>query len=243
MPLRFYFQLSRAPRYSLLFALPLVALYEGLAIALTPPEGTAVRNAAEVMLKQLFTVVAGAHGHVIFWVCLIGAGLWLVGRDLRRHGGPLRPAVFALMVAESVALALVVGTVVGTLTATILRPLALAAQVPLTQLDGPTRLMLSLGAGLYEELLFRVLLVTLLAYAGVHLLGFRRTVAGAWAAVLGALLFSAVHYLGPFGDRLELYSFTFRFLGGLFFSALYLARGFGVTAWTHALYDVFLLVI
>ena len=103
--------------------------------------------------------------------------------------------------------------------------------------------MLSLGAGLYEELLFRVLLVTLLAGAGVHLLGFRRAVAGAWAAVLGALIFSAVHYLGPFGDRLELYSFTFRFLGGLFFSALYLLRGFGITAWTHALYDVFLLVV
>jgi hypothetical protein len=237
-----YLQLSRAPRHSLFFALPLLVLYETLAIALAPAAGGGVRSAAEVMLKRLFTLVAGAHGHAVFWVCLIGIALWLALRD-RRRGGALRPAVFALMFAESVALALVVGTVVGTLTSTILRLLALAAQVPVAGHDWPTRLMLSLGAGLYEELLFRVLLVTLLAWLGARVLGWRAITAGAWAAVGAALLFSAVHYLGPFGDRLEIYSFTFRFLGGLFFSALYLMRGFGITAWTHALYDVFLLVI
>jgi hypothetical protein len=59
----------------------------------------------------------------------------------------------------------------------------------------------------------------------------------------GALLFSAFHYVGAYGDRWELQSFTFRFVGGLAFSALYLLRGFGITAWTHALYDVFLLLM
>jgi hypothetical protein len=183
------------------------------------------------------------HGHLAFWLCLIGAGLWLVARDLRRSGGTLRPVVFGTMLAESAALALVVGTVVGTLTSTILRPLALSAGVQPSGLDWPNRLMVSLGAGLYEELLFRVLLVSLLAYAGTHLLGLRAITAGAAAAVGGALLFSAFHYIGPYGDRLELFSFTFRSLAGLFFSALYLLRGFGITAWTHALYDVFLLAI
>jgi len=57
--------------------------------------------------------------------------------------------------------------------------------------------------------------------------------------VLGALLFSAFHYIGPYGDSLEAGSFIFRALAGLTFSALYLLRGFGITAWTHALYDVF----
>lgn len=218
-------------------------LYEALALALTHPDGGAVRNGAEVLLKRLFTLLAGAHGHLVFWVCLVGAGLWLVARDLRRHAGPLRPGVFGLMLAESVAFGLTVGVVVGTLTSTILRPLALAVQVPVSDLDLPTRFMLSLGAGLYEELLFRVLLVALLAHAGVHVLGWRPLTAGIWAALLGALLFSAAHYVGPFADQLDLYSFTFRFFGGLFFSALYLLRGFGITAWTHALYDVFLLVV
>src|SRR2546421_10624546 len=100
--------------------------------------------------------------------------------------------------------------------------------------------MLSLGAGIYEELLFRVLLVGALAAAARALLGWRPVTAGAAAPLLGAALFSAFPYIGPYGDRLQGYSFVFRMGAGLFFSALYLTRGFGVTAWTHALYDVVL---
>jgi hypothetical protein len=49
--------------------------------------------------------------------------------------------------------------------------------------------------------------------------------------------------VGPYGDPFRLDSFTFRFIAGVFFSAMYLARGFGITAWTHALYDVIVLVL
>jgi membrane protease YdiL (CAAX protease family) len=100
--------------------------------------------------------------------------------------------------------------------------------------------MISLGAGIYEELLFRVLLVGFLAWGGRRVLGLGAGAAGALATLVGALVFSAFHYLGPYGDPLELPSFTFRALAGVAFSALYLLRGFGITAWSHALYDVFL---
>ena len=102
--------------------------------------------------------------------------------------------------------------------------------------------MLSIGAGIYEELLFRVVLVGLLAWGANKLFGWRPLVAGIVATVLGALIFSAFHYIGPYGDPLDVYSFVFRTIAGLFFSGLYLLRGFGITAWTHALYDVFLLL-
>jgi membrane protease YdiL (CAAX protease family) len=68
-----------------------------------------------------------------------------------------------------------------------------------------------------------------------------KTSATIFAVVCGALIFSAFHYLGPYGDPLELPSFTFRTVAGLAFSGLYVTRGFGITAWSHALYDVFLL--
>jgi hypothetical protein len=60
--------------------------------------------------------------------------------------------------------------------------------------------------------------------------------------VLGALVFSGFHYVGQYADALTLQSFTFRALAGVAFSALYLVRGFGITAWTHALYDVAVLM-
>src|SRR5438128_963462 len=62
----------------------------------------------------------------------------------------------------------------------------------------------------------------------------------AWA---GAASFSRVHYIGPSGSRWQRYSFAFLMVAGLFFPGLYLARGFGITAWTHALYDVLLLFL
>jgi hypothetical protein len=241
---RAYWQASHAPRYSLLFALPLLLLYQVLAAAVPAgPEG-GVRNGADVMLQAVFIWLAGSWGPRLFMACLIVAGLWLVARDLRSNPGRLRATVFATMVAESIGLALVFGIVVGGLTAALLgEPPALSLVLQGTaQLGRGTVLMLSLGAGIYEELLFRVVLVSLFAWVARRVLGFRPLIAGSTATIAGALVFSAFHYIGPYGDPWQLYSFVFRTIAGLFFSALYLTRGFGITAWTHALYDVFLLL-
>lgn len=251
MPDRFapqsYWRSSRAPRYSLVFALPLLLLYE--ALAALPGGGPVgqVRNGADVIVKAAFSIMAGPYGAPAFAALVVGTSLVLVMRDLRKSDGKLRVRVFALMLAESIALAAIFGIVVGTVTAYLLGQLdaRLAFQPPvqIEVMSRPTKLMLSIGAGLYEELLFRVILVSALAWGARVLLGLGRDSAGAVAIVVGALTFSAFHYVGAFGDPLEIGSFTFRFIAGLFFSALYLLRGFGITAWTHALYDVFLLVL
>ena len=113
-----------------------------------------------------------------------------------------------------------------------------AAQDAGTQAIGlPRMLALSLGAGLYEELVFRVFLVTGLAWVLTRT-GVKSGRAYVVAALVGAAIFSAVHYVGAYGDPFALASFSFRFLFGLALNGLYLARGFGVAAWTHALYDV-----
>ena len=238
--LRTYWALSRSHRYSLLFALPLLLLYELLeAISPVRAQGGVIRNGADVLLTSLFTVLLGSRGPLVFMALVIGVSLWLIRRD--RSAGLPRVGVFAAMFGESLVLALLFGLLVGTATMQLLGPLrSLAAG---GGLDGSVldRLTLSLGAGLYEELLFRVVIVALLAN-GFRLLGIRRVLAGIGATVLGALLFSAFHYIGPLGEPLQLESFVFRALAGLAFSALYLLRGFGITAWTHALYDVAVLM-
>ena len=236
-----YWRQSRAHRYSLLFALPLLVAYEVLAAILGHGEAQAIRNGADVLLKSAFMALLGEHGPLIFGVVLIGVALWLVIRDMRRHGATLAPRMFAGMAAESIVLALAFGIVVSTITTRVLAPFAALVQTPMQELDVMTQLMVSLGAGLYEELLFRVLLVGAIATLGVRVLGWRPRTAGVVAVGVGAIVFSAFHYIGPFGDRLEAGSFTFRLVAGIFFSALFVTRGFGITAWTHALYDVFLL--
>ena len=239
-----YWRASRAPRYSLTFALPLLVLYELLAVTLSGDAIVGVRNGADVLLKSLFVGFGGREGLLAFGALLLGTGAVLVWRDLRRGGG-LEGRVFVLMMAESIAYALMFGLVVGTLTGLLLGGVVLSLATPPLALQSgslglSTQLMISLGAGIYEELLFRVLLVGALAWLARAGFGWRPWVAGAFATILGALIFSTFHYIGPYGDPLESPSFTFRTLAGLVFSAMYLTRGFGITAWTHAMYDVFL---
>ena len=242
---RAYWQASRAPRYSLLFALPLLVFYQILAAIVPPgPGGIGLRNGADVLLQAAFVWLAGAWGPRLFMVCLIAVGVWLVARDLRAHPGRLSAVALGAMLVESICLALAFGVVVGGLTAALLGapPPPLILPFNGQQLGRGTVLMLSLGAGIYEELLFRVVLVGLLAWGARRVLGLRPLLAGIIATFIGALVFSAFHYIGPYGDPLDVYSFVFRTIAGLFFSGLYLLRGFGITAWTHALYDVFLLL-
>jgi hypothetical protein len=236
-----YFKDSRAHRYSILFALPLLLGYEALAAMLAQPGQGELRNGADALFRAAFTTVAGNHGPAIFMAAVSLLGVGLVVRDLRKSKG-LRPMMFAGMLAESIALALVFGVVVGLATAQLLGSLHALSIGQVAQLSWSSRLMLSLGAGLYEELFFRVLLVTALAAGARVALGLGPRGAGFLAAFVGAFIFSAFHYIGPFGDELKLQSFVFRMLSGLAFSGLYLLRGFGITAWTHALYDAFLLL-
>jgi hypothetical protein len=237
-----YFALSRSHRYSIVFALPLLIGYETLAALLAQPGHAELRNGADAILRSLFVAVAGANGSLVFMAAIILVGLGLVIRDLRASRDRIRPVIFAGMLGESIALAAAFGIVVGLATAKFLGTLHALSLGPIEQTSWLTRLMLSLGAGLYEELFFRVLLVGGLAAGARLLLGFGRRSAGFLAAVVGAVIFSAFHYIGPYGDPFQLQSFVFRMLSGLAFSALYLVRGFGVTAWTHALYDAFLLL-
>ena len=216
--------------------------YELAAFSLAGDAIAGVRNGADVLLKSLFVGLGGRRGLLVFDLLLLAVGLTFVLRDRRRNPGPLQPRIFGGMLAEAIVGGLVFGVIAGALTAVILKgvPRLLILQAP--ALSVPTQLTVALGAGIYEELLFRVLLVGGLAVFARRVLGWRPMPAGVMAALVGATIFSAFHYIGPYGDPFSLSTFVFRLIAGLLFSAMYLIRGFGITAWTHALYDVFLIL-
>jgi membrane protease YdiL (CAAX protease family) len=239
MSLREYFIASRQARYSVTFALPLLLSYEALTEILSQSALAGVRNGADVLLKTVFVAFDGRHGVAAFGVLLIVGGAWAVWRDRTRHPGPLRAGVLATMLLESVIYAAMFGFVVAMLTAVVLgrANLALAQGPGRAALPLIAQLVVSLGAGIYEELLFRVLLVSALLGLGA-LVGWGRSLSLIVAIVGSAFIFSTFHYLGPLGDRFTVPSFAFRTVAGLVLSGLYASRGFGITAWTHALYDV-----
>jgi hypothetical protein len=104
--------------------------------------------------------------------------------------------------------------------------------------------ILSLGAGLYEEIAFRVGLFGLGALAIKFLFGIgpRLVLTVTWA-VLASVVFAGWHYFGPLGDQFSIQSFVFRTVCGLVLTAIYVFRGFAPAVWTHALYDVWVMVL
>lgn len=234
-----YWRVTRSATYGFLAALPLLVLYEVMIVSANRATGAAVRVGADVWVKQFLSALGtyGAFGIGIA-VCLVGVAVVVKERHLKL---PLKVSYFGRMIGESAVYAVVVGLIIA---ATVGR-LMMASGFPGAQQQIPifTQLALSIGAGLYEELVFRVILVGGLYWILKHWIAKQMKMspraAYVVAAIVGALLFSWVHYLGSLGDVFTISSFTFRFLFGLALNLIFLIRGFGVAAWTHALYDVY----
>jgi hypothetical protein len=106
-----------------------------------------------------------------------------------------------------------------------------------------------IGAGIYEELVFRLILICLLMLLFQDLLGMSRTRSVIFSVLISAVLFSAHHHFffvyGRFGAG-ELFSFSkfiFRTLAGIYFAVLFAVRGFGIAAGTHAFYNIIAAVL
>jgi len=236
-----YFRMTKTLTYSYLVVLPLLVIYElGIWLANTG-ELSQVRIGADILVKS-FLNFFGVHG--TFWlsalVAVLGVAIILYERRLKI---PLRPRYFGFMFGESLAYGLVIGMVVASFVSTLFSvtwpPLLQEGGHRITFTQG---LVLSLGAGVYEELVFRLILVSLLVLI-LHIFPLPDKFRYILAAVIGAGIFSWVHYVGELGDTFTLQSFTFRFLMGLALNGLFLWRGFGVAVLTHALYDILVTLV
>jgi membrane protease YdiL (CAAX protease family) len=99
--------------------------------------------------------------------------------------------------------------------------------------------VISAGAGLHEELIFRLLGIGGLSWLLAGAMGEKQ----AWvvALVISSLTFSLAHHLGPNGEAFEFAAFTYRALAGVMFALIYQVRGLAVAVWTHAIYDIYVL--
>lgn len=105
------------------------------------------------------------------------------------------------------------------------------------------------GAGIYEELVFRLILICLLMMLIQDVLGASHRNAIILSVLISAALFSAHHHIiyidGHLGQSspFNWTEFGFRTLAGVYFAGLFAIRGFGITAGTHAFYDIIATVV
>lgn len=229
-----YFAATRHPWAGLVFLLPLLAAYELGVAWLGGPNALAYRNGADAWLRWLLGQYGVLH-HLAAPLMIIT--ILLIRSALNWSNRPQRMfAVLFGMLLESGAFALLLWLISRNFT-------SLLGQMGVTmQLPPPSPQVASIitfvGAGIYEEVVFRLVLFSACVFV-LRLVLLPAPVAVLIGAVLAALAFAAAHHAGPHGEwPIVPQVFAFRFVAGLFFTALYVFRGFGVAVGAHAGYDV-----
>ncbi|HHN47168.1 MAG TPA: CPBP family intramembrane metalloprotease [Planctomycetes bacterium] len=244
-----YFTETRRPVYTFFLVLPFVLLYEAgmIFLSLSAREWD-VRNGADAILRALFfpskLADAGTWGTVIWTLfsalILFGAFGWWQLRSAASW--KLKPRHLWYCYLESFAWGIILLLLVIPLKMlglpegmSMAPPCSQGGQAEFGLLE---RIVMSAGAGVYEELVFRLFLAGGLILMLRGMLGVHRAGAAIAAVVLASLVFSGVHYIGDYGDSFTWASFVFRVVAGVFFSLLFHYRSFGVAVATHAFYDI-----
>ena len=230
---RSYGEASRRPLEILFFLLPFIAYYEyELVRALRSPDGL-VTNGAHLAILRLFDAF-GLDAVALSLPGFLLAGIFLVQHVLSRGPWIVDLSIVARMFAESLMLAvplLVFAALLERLT-----PLAGIEQFGALPLGA--RIAVSIGAGLYEELVFRMFLIGAFTFILAELTSLRRGAAIATAVALSSIAFALYHPLAGPDGTVPATRIVFFLGGGLYFGLLYVQRGFGIAAATHAIFDI-----
>ncbi|MDN3511574.1 MAG: CPBP family intramembrane metalloprotease [Candidatus Jettenia sp. CY-1] len=224
-----YFYQSKSLANSFLFILPLLILYE-VGIAL---QDSKIKNTADVIVKTPLALF-GKNSSLIFNLLVIIfliASIFYIEKEYQ-----LSILVFIPMIIESMVYALFISYGIGFIVYKIVSSCTIAIPFSLNIWMG---IILSIGAGVYEEIVFRLILITSLYFLFAVLLKINKPISAALSILIGAFLFTIMHYVGTLGDTFTYTNFTFRMLSGIVLSAIFLSRGLGIAVYTHAIYDVF----
>ncbi len=227
-PLNAYLKETSDLRLSLLLVLPLLLIYEGaMAIAQVP-----VRNSAEVAVLHLFDALPWpgptAVRLVIFAVLIIALTVLASGRRIKAGRIPI-------LLGESFVLALVLGPLLGWMLDTI----GLSNGMPV-QGSAPLwhPLLLSVGAGVWEELVFRLGLLGGITFICIKVFRIGKPESLVLAIVISSLAFALYHHAGLHGEPIVGHRFAFRAIAGTILGILFVLRGLAVVVYMHVFYDL-----
>lgn len=246
---RWYLRATCHPWMSAFFVLPLLAAYECGLVLIDADNAHLLRNGADSWLRWLHASL-GLQGS--FWAPgFVAAALvaWMAAHRKDRPKGcaavaigiAVESAVFALgLWCVSRLLLPILDSLMVQLTSGPTLDLARVGSLPSGKGTDPVieQAIGYIGAGVYEETLFRLFLFSGLVWL-LTSADFPKSLAVVPAAFASAVAFAAAHHLGPHGESYEGFVFLFRTVAGLYFALIFHFRGFAVAVGTHALYDLY----
>ncbi len=248
---RGYLDRTRLPVYSLVFVVPLALFYEAAVIVVNKPliatYGTGQRVTADKFIRDALAQLLeslGVHGAaadplhygimsgIVVILVLLG---WQIAS---RQGWDVTPGTLAGMLGEAVLFAFAWLLLAKFVVNPLLKMTIESEGAPWLYGRAFREIVFSVGAGVYEEFLFRMLLVWLIALVVAGTTGLSWDPSRIVAVAVSAVLFAAHHHMGRLGEPFAWAAFGFRVAAGLFFGLLYYLRGFGVAVGAHAGYDI-----
>ena len=225
-----YFKHTSSLLFGVIVSIPLAIYYEISMLYVNRGMEADIRNGADVMFKRLFEGIGydGPLAGIIMFVFLFIMAAFAQGAHKEKEGIKIEWHLYPVMMAESALYAMLLFAVM-TISMNVLIP---------TLAISPIDFAYALGAGVYEELLFRALLLAgLLFLAGK--IPAKTQIWKIMAVFISALIFSWAHYIGVAGDTFSIVSFISRTLGGVFLGLVFMYRGLGPAVYTHAIYDIY----
>lgn len=234
--LQTYFKQTSSHFFGLLSILFLLVIYESSSASLYAEQNIQVRNSAEVIIERMLWFM-GVRNSMLLWAVYLLILAWAFWLAKKQNLLSFKFVYIPYSIFESTLYALLLGLIAGRLTERTNLILQQGQQELATM---GAKMTLAVGAGIYEELLFRFFLISLLLLIFDKLAGGKRPVYTVLAVAIAAILFSGFHYLGG-REAFTFDSFIFRFYAGAILGGLFVTRGIGVTSYTHAIYNLLLI--
>ena len=233
--LKSYWTLSKSPFYSLLFALPMLIAYEICIFTMNHSDIVGMRNGADILFRQFFALYNVYGFYVVGFVVILSFLITYYFQSRGKKAGKFRGQFFLLMLIESMAYGLLMFLLIDRLGGF---TMSIGSSSEIRQM-----IVLALGAGVYEEFIFRVIFITAFLFLFKDIFKLHPAISGILSVILSSFIFAAFHYMGAFGDAFNLRSLAIRFAAGVFLSCVYYFRGYGITAYAHTIYDVMVILI
>ncbi|MGB9623668.1 MAG: type II CAAX prenyl endopeptidase Rce1 family protein [Phycisphaerae bacterium] len=230
---RGYFHRTQRPLHCLVFVLPWLIVFEaGMVWRRHAEPGRLLPSLVASKVIERFVELLGASG--IFFPGLLLVAILLGWHLVARHPWTIDKPTLAGMLGESV---------IWAVPLYVFNSVLQQARQDTLEARWIDDVILSIGAGIYEELVFRLIAITLLSLILIDVFSLNRNATIVFIFFASAALFAAHHH-EPFGSEpFDTVKFLFRTGAGLYLTGIFVFRGFGIAAGAHAVYDILVVTV
>ncbi|MBP7935183.1 MAG: CPBP family intramembrane metalloprotease [Phycisphaerae bacterium] len=225
------------PWPSLVFILPMLLAFEiGIYFAQNGAPDDKPKLVAVYLIERVVTALGAGHFGYIFpgMAVVVILVAWHLAA---RHPWRFDPFVLPGMLGESL-----IWTIPLFVFNRVVHTALLAGTQPRAH-DWIDEAIRGVGAGLYEELVFRLFLITGLDILLVNVCKLNRSASLVFAVLASSALFAAQHHPPLGAETFEMSTFTFRTAAGIYLAGLFLYRGFGIAAGCHVFYNGIVVIV